>query len=118
MPSVIVPLDGSPRAALMARSKREIPRYYLSNTIDLEGAIRWLEARNAARSVSARVLPVDRTGAARCRHDGSRHLDAGVARSGESRAHAHVARIAQVLAQIAPEIDLMTPVPIFRRSSI
>ncbi|MGZ8752814.1 MAG: 2-oxo acid dehydrogenase subunit E2 [Acidimicrobiia bacterium] len=44
--------------ALMARSKREIPHYYLGHTIDFEGALQWLAARNAARSVSARVLPV------------------------------------------------------------
>lgn len=43
--------------ALMARSKREIPHYYLSQTIDLEGALRWLEARNASRSVASRILP-------------------------------------------------------------
>ncbi len=43
--------------ALMARSKREIPHYYLSQTIDLEGTIQWLEAQNAGRSVAARVLP-------------------------------------------------------------
>jgi pyruvate dehydrogenase E2 component (dihydrolipoamide acetyltransferase) len=43
--------------ALMARSKREIPHYYLSETIDLEGTLRWLEARNASRSVATRLLP-------------------------------------------------------------
>jgi pyruvate dehydrogenase E2 component (dihydrolipoamide acetyltransferase) len=35
---------------LMARSKREIPHYYLSTTIDLAAATSWLRARNAGRS--------------------------------------------------------------------
>ncbi|MGZ4802013.1 MAG: dihydrolipoamide acetyltransferase family protein [Acidimicrobiia bacterium] len=43
--------------ALMARSKREIPHYYLSQTMDLEATMQWLEARNAGRSVAERVLP-------------------------------------------------------------
>lgn len=45
-------------AAAMSRSKREIPHYYLSHSIDLEDALRWLEARNAKVSVSERVLPI------------------------------------------------------------
>lgn len=45
-------------AAAMSRSKREIPHYYLAHTIDLEPALRWLEARNAAVPIAARVLPV------------------------------------------------------------
>ncbi len=43
-------------AAAMARSKREIPHYYLATTIDMQRALVWLEARNAARPVTARVL--------------------------------------------------------------
>jgi len=35
--------------ALMARSKREIPHYYLSTTIDLAPATSWLRARNAGQ---------------------------------------------------------------------
>ena len=45
-------------AAAMSRSKREIPHYYLAHTVDLEPALRWLEARNAAVSIAERVLPV------------------------------------------------------------
>jgi pyruvate dehydrogenase E2 component (dihydrolipoamide acetyltransferase) len=44
-------------AALMERSKREIPHYYLSASIDLTPALAWLEARNRERPVSERVLP-------------------------------------------------------------
>ena len=44
-------------AAAMARSKREIPHYYLSTTIDLHMALSWLAAENAARSVANRLLP-------------------------------------------------------------
>lgn len=44
-------------AALMARSKREIPHYYLGAHIDLQRALGWLEQENAARSVLERVLP-------------------------------------------------------------
>jgi pyruvate dehydrogenase E2 component (dihydrolipoamide acetyltransferase) len=42
--------------AAMARSKREIPHYYLSTTLDVEAACAWLERRNAALPVTARVL--------------------------------------------------------------
>ncbi|MGR8919157.1 MAG: 2-oxo acid dehydrogenase subunit E2, partial [Gammaproteobacteria bacterium] len=41
----------------MARSKREIPHYYLSRPIDLEAALGWLEATNAALGVAERMLP-------------------------------------------------------------
>jgi len=44
-------------AALMERSKREIPHYYLSASLDLTPALAWLEARNRTRPVSERVLP-------------------------------------------------------------
>jgi len=44
-------------AAAMGRSKREIPHYYLSHTIDLGAALAWLEAFNAAQPVAQRVLP-------------------------------------------------------------
>jgi pyruvate dehydrogenase E2 component (dihydrolipoamide acetyltransferase) len=43
--------------SLMARSKREIPHYYLATTIDFGPAAAWLLERNAARSVTDRVLP-------------------------------------------------------------
>ena len=44
-------------AALMARSKREIPHYYLGTHIDLGRALAWLEAENARRPVARRLLP-------------------------------------------------------------
>jgi len=44
-------------AAAMGRSKREIPHYYLSHTIDLYTALTWLEKFNAARPVPDRLLP-------------------------------------------------------------
>jgi pyruvate dehydrogenase E2 component (dihydrolipoamide acetyltransferase) len=44
---------------LMARSKREIPHYYLSTTIDMLKASEWLEHVNAGRSITDRiVMPV------------------------------------------------------------
>jgi pyruvate dehydrogenase E2 component (dihydrolipoamide acetyltransferase) len=44
-------------AAAMARSKREIPHYYLSTTIDLTTALAWLRTENERRSVAERLLP-------------------------------------------------------------
>lgn len=44
-------------ARLMARSKREIPHYYLSTTIDLTTATDWLAAHNRRVAVSERLLP-------------------------------------------------------------
>lgn len=43
-------------AAAMARSKREIPHYYLSHTIDLGAAQDWLTAENSQRAPADRVL--------------------------------------------------------------
>jgi len=43
-------------AAAMARSKREIPHYYLSTTIDMKPALTWLENENLRRSVEDRLL--------------------------------------------------------------
>jgi pyruvate dehydrogenase E2 component (dihydrolipoamide acetyltransferase) len=45
-------------AAAMARSKREIPHYYLSTTIDMSAALAWLRAENEKRPVTERLLPV------------------------------------------------------------
>ncbi len=45
-------------AASMARSKREIPHYYLWDEIDVAAALGRLRLFNAARSVTGRVLPV------------------------------------------------------------
>ena len=44
-------------AAAMARSKREIPHYYLATRIDLAPALRWIEAENLRRPVTERLLP-------------------------------------------------------------
>jgi len=44
-------------AAAMARSKREIPHYYLAIDIDMSRALAWLEAENARRPVTTRLLP-------------------------------------------------------------
>jgi pyruvate dehydrogenase E2 component (dihydrolipoamide acetyltransferase) len=44
-------------ATAMARSKREIPHYYLSTTIDLQAAIDWLAIQNAQRPIAERLLP-------------------------------------------------------------
>jgi pyruvate dehydrogenase E2 component (dihydrolipoamide acetyltransferase) len=43
-------------AAAMARSKREIPHYYLSTTADLTRAFTWLEAANMIRPPAQRLL--------------------------------------------------------------
>ena len=44
-------------AAAMTRSKREIPHYYLTETIDLGSALAWLESDNATKSPQDRLLP-------------------------------------------------------------
>ncbi len=43
-------------AAAMARSKREIPHYYLASDIEVERAAAWLESFNAGRPIGERVL--------------------------------------------------------------
>jgi pyruvate dehydrogenase E2 component (dihydrolipoamide acetyltransferase) len=45
-------------AAAMTRSKREIPHYYLSATIDLSAAMVWLRKENDRRPIPDRLLPV------------------------------------------------------------
>jgi pyruvate dehydrogenase E2 component (dihydrolipoamide acetyltransferase) len=40
----------------MSRAKREIPHYYLATTIDMRGALRWLEQYNTARPVTERLI--------------------------------------------------------------
>ncbi len=42
--------------ALMARSKREIPHYYLSTTIDLTTATSWVERANLDRAITDRIV--------------------------------------------------------------
>jgi pyruvate dehydrogenase E2 component (dihydrolipoamide acetyltransferase) len=44
-------------ARLMARSKREIPHYYVSNTVDLGVAMAWLRERNRELEMSQRLVP-------------------------------------------------------------
>jgi pyruvate dehydrogenase E2 component (dihydrolipoamide acetyltransferase) len=43
-------------AAAMARSKREIPHFYVADTIDLSRSVRWLAEENLQRSVQERLL--------------------------------------------------------------
>jgi pyruvate dehydrogenase E2 component (dihydrolipoamide acetyltransferase) len=44
-------------AVAMARSKREIPHYYLGTTIDFAAARSWLDTYNAQRDPAERLLP-------------------------------------------------------------
>jgi pyruvate dehydrogenase E2 component (dihydrolipoamide acetyltransferase) len=44
-------------AAAMARSKREIPHYYLTQRVDLRRPLAWLEAANCERPPTERLLP-------------------------------------------------------------
>lgn len=43
-------------AAAMTRANREIPHYYLTTTIDMQAALRWLAGQNERRSVTDRLL--------------------------------------------------------------
>lgn len=43
-------------AAAMTRSKRTVPHYYLSSTIDMAAAVTWLRESNLRRPVADRVL--------------------------------------------------------------
>ena len=43
-------------AAAMSRSKREIPHYYLSTTVDVTPATEWMAAHNATAPVAERLL--------------------------------------------------------------
>lgn len=42
---------------LMSRSKKSIPHYYLSTTMDLRAATAWLQSANAQRPIAERVVP-------------------------------------------------------------
>jgi pyruvate dehydrogenase E2 component (dihydrolipoamide acetyltransferase) len=44
-------------ASAMARSKREIPHYYVSHTVDLGPALAWLEKWNQAAPIADRLIP-------------------------------------------------------------
>ncbi|HSN36893.1 MAG TPA: 2-oxo acid dehydrogenase subunit E2 [Arthrobacter sp.] len=43
--------------ALMSRSKKTIPHYYLSTTLDLSAAVNWMQSVNAQRPVASRLVP-------------------------------------------------------------
>lgn len=43
-------------AALMARSKREIPHYYLTHTIDVSATVEWVRRRNRELPVEQRLV--------------------------------------------------------------
>ena len=43
-------------AAAMVKSKREIPHYYLSHTVDMSAALDWLEVQNKNRPVAERLV--------------------------------------------------------------
>lgn len=43
-------------AAAMARSKREIPHYYLATTVDMRKSLDWLASENGKRPVTKRLL--------------------------------------------------------------
>jgi pyruvate dehydrogenase E2 component (dihydrolipoamide acetyltransferase) len=44
-------------ASLMARSKREIPHYYLATDIDMSSALAWMADENLKRPVAERLIP-------------------------------------------------------------
>lgn len=44
-------------ADLMSKSKREIPHYYLSTTIDLSAAMTWMRDHNRAVPIAERLVP-------------------------------------------------------------
>lgn len=58
-PTVAAPSPGgaSGVGAAMARSKREIPHYYLATTVDFTPAREWLSRWNEQRPVTERILP-------------------------------------------------------------
>lgn len=61
-PAIVSPPERAERmrqaiARLMARSKREIPHYYVSNTVDMGPAISWLRERNRSLDISDRLVP-------------------------------------------------------------
>lgn len=44
-------------ARAMERANRDIPHYYLGETVDVEASLRWLADRNADRPPTERILP-------------------------------------------------------------
>jgi pyruvate dehydrogenase E2 component (dihydrolipoamide acetyltransferase) len=57
-PGVHAPDMRAAIAAAMARSKREIPHYYLSTSIDMRAALDWLRAENTRRPPPDRLLVI------------------------------------------------------------
>jgi pyruvate dehydrogenase E2 component (dihydrolipoamide acetyltransferase) len=43
--------------SLMSRSKKSIPHYYLSTTLDLRAAVEWMQQVNVQRPVAQRLVP-------------------------------------------------------------
>ncbi|MHA1113804.1 MAG: 2-oxo acid dehydrogenase subunit E2, partial [Alphaproteobacteria bacterium] len=43
-------------AAAMTRANRDIPHYYLGQTIDMEATLAWLERANAERPIAGRLI--------------------------------------------------------------
>ena len=43
--------------SLMSRSKKSIPHYYLSTTLDLRAALEWMQLVNKQRPVASRLVP-------------------------------------------------------------
>jgi len=61
-PEPVAPVDQSTAmrqaiGRLMARSKREIPHYYLQEDVELTAALAWLQSHNEQAPVDARILP-------------------------------------------------------------
>lgn len=61
-PPLAAPIDRAKEmrkaiAAAMSRSKREIPHYYLSESIPMAAALAWLRQRNEGLAVAERILP-------------------------------------------------------------
>jgi pyruvate/2-oxoglutarate dehydrogenase complex dihydrolipoamide acyltransferase (E2) component len=44
-------------ARLMARSKREIPHYYLTTTVDMSAALAWMREQNTDLPIAERLVP-------------------------------------------------------------
>jgi pyruvate dehydrogenase E2 component (dihydrolipoamide acetyltransferase) len=63
-PESAQPLEGRQReaglrravGALMSKSKRDIPHYYLSSTVDMAAAVAWMQSVNLQRPVSSRLV--------------------------------------------------------------
>lgn len=56
-PPAFQPAARTATARLMSRSKREIPHFYLSTTVDMAAALDWMHARNRELTLSAHLVP-------------------------------------------------------------